>query len=405
MAETRVGPGEQVRLGTLEGDLQVHHGARIEVDGRLIVPGTARFEGSSQVNGSLECRSLEAEDGTVEIRGDLTVQESVRAHDGGLEVTGAFRAARVDVDKRLRIGGPAVAEEFEVGGVFEGGSTLDAPKVSVGGKLRLAGKLTGRELEAGGSVDIAEVDLETLEVGGLVRLAGGEVRRDVHVGGRFASEGPLRFGALDVGGVVQLRGPAQGGRISVGGMLMAEKDVAFDTLKIGGMGTVHGNGTGRSIEVGGKFDVRGSLTLTELLEVGGAVSIGEELTGERLSVGGSLSARRAVFSGEAEIGGAIATREGAKADRFRLRHRSRASGPLVGNFVEIESKGRAEDVYGGRVELGRKAEARRIFATSIRLDDGCDVGEVQYVDSIDLGRDVHCRQPPRKVDRLPPFPL
>jgi len=405
MPETRVGPGEKVRLGTIEGDLEVSQGARIEVDGRLVVPGTAHFEGSSSVEGSLECRSLRVEDGTVQIRGDLTVQETVRADDGGLEVTGAFRAGRVDVDKRLRIGGPAAAEEFEVGGVFEGGSTLTSPKVSVGGKLRLSGKLTGRELEAGGSVEVAEVDLETLEVGGLVRLAGGEVRRSVEVGGRFAADGPFKFGNLDVGGVVQLRGPATGGRVSVGGMMMAEKDLTFEALKIGGMGTVQGNGAGRTIEVGGKFDVRGSLKLTELLEVGGAVAIGEELTGQRLSVGGSLTARRAVLSGEAEIGGSIATQEGAKAERFRLRHRSKATGPLVGNSVEIESKGRVEDIYGGRVELGRKSVARRIFANVVRLEEGCEVEEVEYVESLDLGRNVRCRQPPRKVDHLPPFPI
>jgi cytoskeletal protein CcmA (bactofilin family) len=188
-------------------------------------------------------------------------------------------------------------------------------------------------------------------------------------------------------------------------MLTADQDLAFESLEIGGMGSVRGNGKGRSIEVGGKFEVRGSLDLEGELEVGGAVSVGEALTGRSLSVGGSLDARRAVFSGDAEVGGSISTREGAKADRFRLRHRSRATGPLVGNVVEIESKGRAEDVYGRRVELGRKAEARRIVAATVRLDEGCEVGEILYAESIELGRGVRCRQPPRKVDVLPPFPL
>jgi cytoskeletal protein CcmA (bactofilin family) len=142
MTETRLPRGSRVRLGTVEGDLRADANVQIEVDGRLVVSGEARFDGDVDIDGDLQCRSFLSEDGVVRIRGSLIADDSVHARDGALEVGGEFRARRVDVDRGLRVQGPATAEEFEVGGILQGSSTLHATKVSVGGRLHLTGRLT-----------------------------------------------------------------------------------------------------------------------------------------------------------------------------------------------------------------------------------------------------------------------
>ncbi|HUJ77444.1 MAG TPA: hypothetical protein VLX64_00405, partial [Thermoplasmata archaeon] len=105
------------------------------------------------------------------------------------------------------------------------------------------------------------------------------------------------------------------------------------------------------------------------------------------------------------VGGAIQTQEGVKAARLRIGRKARVSGPLVGGRVEIDSRARVEDVFGDSIDLGDRAEARRICAANVRLRDDSEVDEVLYTQSIEMGAHVRCRSPPRKVETLPAFPL
>jgi cytoskeletal protein CcmA (bactofilin family) len=405
MPETRVPRGGKIRLGTVNGDLRVDSHARIEVEGRLVVSGTASFEGTSEVVGTLECEHFRSDGGTVTIQGDVVVRGDMEAHDGAVDVRGTLTARRVDVDRGLRVAGPATADRFEVGGVLEGGQTLTARTISVGGKFRLAGKLEAQDVEVGGSVELHDVSIDRLEVGGLIRIGGGEVRHSIEVGGRFLAEGPLTFGSLDVGGFAEFRDLAKGGSIDVGGVFTAARDVIFTSLEIGGVGRIGGDGTGHEVEIGGKFDIRGAFALTGRVEVGGTIGVGGPFTGDRLEVGGKLDALRAVFVDSVEIGGSAQTREGLKAARIRLEHRSRVSGPVVGDDVQLERGARVEDVYGQRVELAERCEARRVVAANVRVRAGASVGEVVYSGTADIDPSARLGTPPRKVDTLPPFPL
>jgi cytoskeletal protein CcmA (bactofilin family) len=405
MAETRIPRGSQVRLGVVDGDLRADQHVRIQGDPKVTVKGDVRFDGSAVVTGGLECRRFRADDGTVEIAGDLIVEEDLEGRDCTLEVAGALRARRVDVDRSLSVKGPAEAEKFEVGGVLEGSQTLTARSVSVGGKFRLAGQLTADSVEAGGSAELGDVAIESLSVGGAIRMGGGQVRGSIEVGGRFLTERPLQFGSLDVGGLAEFREDGRGGSVDIGGILSANKDLAFDDLEIGGLGRIQGNGTGRNVEIGGKFDVQGSLTLTGRLEVGGAVVIGEALQAESLEIGGKLEARRAVIASAAEIGGQVNTREGLKADRIRLERKSRAYGPLVGGTVDLNRGSRVEDVYGERISLEEKVEARRVFGANVRMREGAHAEEVTYTGTLELAAGATVSRPPQKVASLPAFPL
>jgi hypothetical protein len=133
--------------------------------------------------------------------------------------------------------------------------------------------------------------------------------------------------------------------------------------------------------------------------------VAEAFTGERLEVGGRLEARRSVFRDLVEIGGAATTREGIKAARIRLHHRSKVVGPIVGGDVEIDRGARAEDVYGVRVDVAERCEVRRIVAETVRVLRGASVGEVLYSRSADIHPEARLGTPARKVESLPPFPL
>jgi len=112
-----------------------------------------------------------------------------------------------------------------------------------------------------------------------------------------------------------------------------------------------------------------------------------------------------VFSGEVEIGGALATREGLKGSRIVLRRKSRAAGPLVGGDVRLEVKATAEDIYADTVELEEKSEARRVFARRVVLGDGATVDLVTFTESVESGSGARIRSAPQKVTSLPTFPL
>ena len=216
MTETRVPRGGKVRLGTLDGDLRgrtrLGHRCRRPVGGL----GQARFDGNADVRGDMECGSFLSEDGTVRVRGHLFVREDLETRDGTVEVDGEFRARRVDADRGLTVGGPASAEQFEVGGKLEGAQTLTAKSVSVGGKFRLAGKLTASSVEAGAWWSCATSNSIPSRSEGSFASPAGIVRRKVEVGGTFSSEAPFEFGGLEVGGIARFRDAAKGGRIEAG---------------------------------------------------------------------------------------------------------------------------------------------------------------------------------------------
>src|SRR5271170_8529489 len=107
MAEVRVTRNSQERLGRVDGDLRCEANVHILTDATVSVSGEARFDGAAEVGGNLECARFRSDDGTVIIAGNLTVLEDIASRDGTLEVRGTLKAQRVDVDRRLRVGGAA----------------------------------------------------------------------------------------------------------------------------------------------------------------------------------------------------------------------------------------------------------------------------------------------------------
>src|SRR5438132_665020 len=233
MGNVSVSNGATAKLGHVEGDLKVGHAARIEPEDKVIqVTGRVFCDGDAEFQGSLSCSEFSARHGKIRIEGDLNAKGEVKVDDGQLGVDGSFEAATVTVDKALRIGGNARADDFDVGGVLEVRGTISSKKVDVGGSFKVQGTADVEEVDVGGTVEIAGmVKSAKLDVGGMARIGGGEVSKDVDAGGKCESTELLKCSKIDVGGLATLAGGGVGGEVSVGHGGQVE-DVYADTLEM-----------------------------------------------------------------------------------------------------------------------------------------------------------------------------
>src|SRR5256712_9389362 len=119
MGDVSVSNAGTAKLGHVEGDLKVGQGARIESEDKVIqVTGRVYCDGDAEFHGSLSCSEFSARHGKIRIEGDLDAKGDVKVEDGQLAVDGSLEATTVTVDKALRIGGNARADDFDVGGVL-----------------------------------------------------------------------------------------------------------------------------------------------------------------------------------------------------------------------------------------------------------------------------------------------
>ncbi|HVH14881.1 MAG TPA: hypothetical protein VNA15_04080 [Candidatus Angelobacter sp.] len=408
MGDVSVSKGATAKLGRVEGDLRVGQAAKIEPEDKVVqVTGRVSCDGDADFHGSLACSEFSARHGKIRIEGDLTAKEDVQVEDGQLFIDGSLEATTVSVDKALRIGGNARADDFDVGGVLEVRGTISGKKVDVGGSFKVQGAADVEEVDVGGTVDIdGLVRSVKLDVGGMARIGGGEVSKDVDVGGKFESTKPLKFSRIDVGGLATLAEGGEGGDVDVGGKFESRADLSFNSLDVGGMASIDGNGKGVEVDVGGLLRVSGSLTLERDLDIGGRAYIGAELRLDSLDVGGSMEADRIIAQKSVEVGGDLKTIKGTRGDTVELRHGSRASGPIVAREVSVGHGGRVEDVYADKLEMEHGSKARNLYFRVGIIEAGVNVeGEVLYTGSIEASGDVRFGRPASKVGELPKSPL
>ena len=392
MGDVSVDGGATAKLGQVEGDLRVGQAARIEPEDKVIhVTGRVSCDGDAEFHGSLSCSEFSARHGKIRIEGDLVAKSEVKVDDGQLAIDGSLEAATVTVDKALRIGGNARADDFDVGGVLEVRGTISGKKVDVGGSFKVQGTAEVEEVDVGGTVDIASiVKFAKLDVGGMARIGGGEVSKDVDVGGKFESTKPLKFSKIDVGGLATLVEGGEGGDVDVGGKFESRADLSFNSLDVGGMASINGNGKGVEVDVGGLLRVSGSLTLEKDLDIGGRAYIGDLIIAQK----------------SIEVGGDLKTIKGTKGDTVELGHGSRASGPIVAREVSVGHGGRVEDVYADTLEMEHGSRARNLYFREGVIEAGVNVeGEVLYTDTIEASPDVRFAKPSAKVNELPKPPL
>ena len=138
---------------------------------------------------------------------------------------------------------------------------------------------------------------------------------------------------------------------------------------------------------------------------------------------------------DADISGKTETEQGLKAKQVNIRNGSRCEGVLIGEQVEIgksadlsygggfnwliqhhttllkqamTAKGwtsaamaRVDDVYGTQVVLGPMCRAARIFADTIKMEQGSAAEQATYTSEFEIDFGAAVNEPPKKVDTLP----
>jgi cytoskeletal protein CcmA (bactofilin family) len=388
MEKVRLARRSTATLGRVDGDLEVEDHALLQASDRsgVVVVGKAIFEGSVEVDCSLECGSLESSSGIVRISGDLT------AH------------GKIEADDAIYIRGNTTADKIEVGGKLSVGNSLVSNLVDVGGSLEVQGNLESASVDVGGSVDVqGELKVKQLDVGGKAEIGGGRIE-EADVGGTLVSRKPLGFGRLDVGGTIEIEG-GEGDSIEVGGRLLSFKPLKCRQLKVGGTIEVDGGMSGTRVEVGGKLDVSGDLELTEDLEVGGMAVVGGTIIASRLVVGVSLRADKCIVNGSAEVGHRIETSKGMKAASLTLGSGGICRGPIVATKIDLGVAARVEDVYCSSLTADRASKLGKVWADEIHLDDDCFADSIAYTREMKEGARLRYNSPPQKVDSLPASPI
>ncbi|HEY4657267.1 MAG TPA: polymer-forming cytoskeletal protein, partial [Candidatus Bathyarchaeia archaeon] len=196
MGDTTVPRGATMKIGRVDGNLELHEGVQVEPEASspIEVSGEVRCHGSAEFHGSLACGEFYADEGKFHVRGDLKAQRDIEVRHGDLMVDGSLEARSVEVDDRLEVRRDARADEFEVGGHLEVAGSITAESVDVGGFFRVGGAATVDRIDVGGMADVkGTVKTSSLDVGGSASVAGGEVSDSIDVGGSFTSSKPLKF--------------------------------------------------------------------------------------------------------------------------------------------------------------------------------------------------------------------
>src|SRR2546425_11782946 len=135
MGDVTVPRNATIKLAKVDGQLHVLDRSRVQAEGEspIEISGEVICEGDAEFEGSLTCSRLNVDHGRVEVSGDLKSAGEIDVEHGELRVDGSLDASSVEVDARLFIGKSATAHDFDIGGTFDVGGSINATKVEVGG--------------------------------------------------------------------------------------------------------------------------------------------------------------------------------------------------------------------------------------------------------------------------------
>ena len=269
-----------------------------------------------------------------------------------------------------------------------------------------------------------DVEIAGLRAGGHVQIGGGKISGEIKVRGHFTSAKKLTYGRVQVFGHLQLPAGSSGEQLVALGKVEIDGDTTCKVIEINGVGKVRGNCTASSVKVNGKFEATGSLLVSDRLEVNGSAETKKELECGMLSVGGRLDADSIVATGQAVVAGDVRTGRGLKAKAVQVGTRSRVSGPIIGDTVEVGTSvdlggfwahatslrsigrmTRVDDIWGREVSINRYSQAKRIYADIVKMQSGSIAWQVNYTKEVDVPEQTKLGEPPKKVERLPEPPL
>ena len=196
----------------------------------------------------------------------------------------------------------------------------------------------------------------------------------------------------------------KGEDIDVGGRLNSEGDLKFNKIDVGGRVKIDGNAQGKEIKVGGKLKVSGKLKIEGDIRVGGKVEVDENLNVDLIKVGGKIFAKR--IEGKREIETTVLeTLDGAKAPRIVINRGGKVRGPLMGEEIILKDKVKAEDIYADTVFLRKGCNVGKIFAREVSIESKTRVQRVYYTQSLLTDKLVKYAYPPEKVKEVPQSPI
>ena len=414
MPDTLEKAGSAARLGNVEGDLRVGRRATIsaETGGKVIVTGTAYFEGPVDINCSLECGRMRVEGRGFGPSGNVVVRGDLHAH-GDLEI-----------DASADVHGTITAERVDVGGHLES-MGANSKGVRVGGHMKINGSVKAEDVDVGGHMTVdGRVDISNLRVGGHAEIGGGSIKGDVQVRGHFRTSGRLSYGTIQVYGHLTLPAGSSGESLTAHGKVDFEGDAFCRSLEVDGVANAEGDLATRSLKVNGRLEVKGSLKAEDKIEVFGTAETKGQVECASIAVGGKLVAARVVASARADVGGQLWVPRGLKATEVAVGTGSRINGPVVGDVIGVgeglvfggfwahvsasHTLGRltsVDDVFGKEVRIEKHAQAKRIYGETIRMQAGSMADEANFTKEADISEGVHLEKPPIKLDRLPAPPL
>jgi len=399
----KIPPHSKETIGVVKENLEIGRNSIIQGEGtppKIIVEGIIICRGRVLFEADVEARSLEGEEDNVEVRGNLTVENSISIEDGSLYVHGNLQAANIEVDNSLRVRGTTKAEEIKVGGSLETTKEIVSNRIIVGGSFEAESDVKAEKIKVGGSLEIkGKVSVKDIDVGGSVELSSGEVNGSIKVGGTLEAEDFLKFGEIKVGGAVKMA-TGEGATIKVGGTLEIDEDIKFEKIKVGGTVKIRGKAEGESIIVGGTLNAKQSIKLENEFSVGGTAEIRDSLEASYIKVGGTLKADE-VKGKNVSIGGSVKTLRGIRAERFEIGKRGEVIGPIYARVAIIGRRANVEDVYAEEIRMKRGSSARNLHGKRIYIDDECRIyGEIKYTEELVTGEHVSFAKSPEKVDSL-----
>lgn len=406
--------GSTARLGKVEGELRAGRNSRIVAESgrRVVVTEGAYFEGPVRIDCDFECKTMRVEGKGFGPSGNVVVRGNLLVH-GDMEI-----------DASADISGEVVAERVDIGGHLES-KGITSRGVRVGGHMTTHGSLKAGDVDVGGHIRVdGQADITNLRTGGHADLAGGKIQGGIRVRGHFKTSGKLSYGDFQVYGQLTLPAGSRGERLNAFGKVEFEGDGYCKAMEVDGVATVRGNLEAGNLKVNGKLQVDGAIAVSERFEVFGSAEAEGRIECGPLVVGGRLVADRVATTGRADLGGEVWTTRGLKAKEVAVGAGSRVNGPIIGDVIEVgrgvelggfwaqmsswRSVGRmtrVDDVYAKEARIDRYSQAKRIYAETIKMQNGSMADEVNYTRGADVSEGVHLEKPPRKLEVLPDAPF
>lgn len=382
---------EKIELSIVDGDLEVHDGATINVSSKvdkLIIKGNLISKGDVEITGSLEVEEIIHKNGYLEITGDvhakririrnggrggsklivggnLTAEET--AIDGGVEVEKDFNCPLVKIRGSCAVYGNTNVETYEVSGSAKhelnlnaveadisgsfkvGGDAIIKEELEVSGSAKVAGTLDCPEIEIGGSFSCNNLITNSTDVSGSAKTISAQVGEKLSVSGSYRCEGSIIAAKLSVSGSSNVGEESKIEKLSVSGSARSGDNSKFIDIKTSGSLGLGKNTIAENINVSGSCSSSGFLKLSEKLQVSGSLT-GDEIEADEIDVNGGLRC------------------EVAKANLIKISRDSRVRGKLFGGTVIIGDDARVEDITADVVELGKDVRAGVVEAGTIDAD-------------------------------------